>query len=64
MTNKIKELRKARKIKQKDIAEAVGVSRQTISALEKGQYCNSVVLAYNIAKFFDAKIEDVFDLSE
>ena len=64
MSNRIKKLRKIRNIKQKDIAEAVGVSRQTIASLENGKYCCSVILAYNIAKFFDAKIEDIFDLTE
>ena len=49
MSNRIKELRKIRNIKQKDIAEAVGVSRQTIASLENGKYCCSVILAYNIA---------------
>ena len=64
MTNRIKEIRKIRKITQKDIAEYAGVSRQTIASLEKGNYCNSSVLAYKIAKFFGTNIEDVFDLNE
>ena len=52
MKNKIQELRKAQKIRQEDLAEAVGVTRQTIISLENGRYNASLQLAYKIAKFF------------
>lgn len=46
---------------QLQLAEKVGVSRQTIIAVEKGKYCPSLLLALKIAKAFDVKIEDVFE---
>ena len=60
MKTKIKELRKANKISQDELALAVGVTRQTIISLEKEKYVASLVLAYKIAKYFDLSIEDVF----
>jgi putative transcriptional regulator len=44
------------------LAKEIGVSRQTINALETGKYIPSTVLALKIAKFFDTKIEAVFQL--
>ena len=64
MKNKIQELRKAQKIRQEDLAEAVGVTRQTIISLENGRYNSSLHLAYKIAKFFDKQIEDIFLFEE
>ncbi|MCI8535237.1 MAG: helix-turn-helix transcriptional regulator [Hungatella sp.] len=64
MKNKIQELRKAQKIRQEDLAEAVGVTRQTIISLENGRYNASLQLAYKIAKFFDKQIEDIFLFEE
>ena len=64
MNNRIKELRKEQKITQDDLAGAVGVTRQTIIALENGKYNASRQLAYRIARFFDLHIEDVFVFEE
>ena len=64
MKNKIQELRKAQKVRQEDLAEAVGVTRQTIISLENGRYNASLQLAYKIAKFFDKQIEDIFLFEE
>ena len=64
MKTKIKELRKANKISQDELALAVGVTRQTIISLEKEKYVASLVLAYKIAKYFDLSIEYVFDFSD
>ena len=64
MKNKIQELRKAQKIRQEDLAEAVGVTRETIISLENGRYNASLQLAYKIAKFFDKQIEDIFLFEE
>lgn len=64
MTNHIRELRKQQKITQDELAEAVGVTRQTIISLEGGRYNASLVLAYKIAKYFQVKIEDVFIFEE
>ena len=64
MKSKIRELRKARKLSQEELAEAVGTTRQTITSIEVGKYTASLPLAYKIAKFFGLTIEEVFDFSE
>lgn len=64
MNNKIKELRRDKKVTQDDLAGAVGVTRQTIISLENGKYNASLQLAYKISKFFDMRIEDVFIFEE
>ena len=64
MKNKIKELRKARKLSQEELAEAVGATRQTITSIEVGKYTASLPLAYKIARYFGLTIEDVFDFSD
>lgn len=60
MKNRIQELRKLRKIRQEDLAEAVGVTRQTIISLENGKYNASLILAHKIAKYFSCTIEEIF----
>jgi len=62
MDNKIAALRKEKGISQKTLADAVHVSRQSITSLETYKYIASLELAYKIANYFDLKIEDVFDL--
>ena len=64
MKTRIKELRKARKLSQEELAEAVGATRQTITSIETGKYIASLPLASRIARYFGLAIEDVFDLSE
>lgn len=64
MNNKIKELRKLNKVTQDDLAEAVGVTRQTIISLENGKYNASLQLAYKISRYFSKKIEDIFIFEE
>ena len=64
MKNRIQELRKAGKIRQEDLADAVGVTRQTIISLESGKYNASLQLAYKIAKYFHLTIEEVFLFEE
>lgn len=51
-------------VTQQQLAQAVGVSRQTIIAIEKGKYTPSVLLALKIAKYFGLKVEDIFELKE
>ncbi len=58
--NRIKEYRARYDMKQEDLARLVGVRRETIGNLEKGRYNPSLVLAWNIAKVFQASVEDVF----
>ena len=64
METNIPDLRKARKLSQGELADAVGVSRQTITSIEIGKYTASLVLAWRIAQYFGLAIEDVFDFSE
>ena len=64
MKTRIRELRKARKLSQEELAEAVGTTRQTITSIEVGKYTASLPLAYKIAKFFGLTIEEAFDFSE
>ena len=64
MNNRIQELRKERRIRQEDLADAVGVTRQTIISLENGKYNASLQLAYRIARFFDRQIQQVFIFEE
>ena len=63
MKTHIPELRNARCMSQQDLADAVGVSRQTITSIEVGKYTASLELAYKIAHYFGLTIEDVFDFS-
>ncbi len=64
MTTKIKEYRKKRGIKQADLAEAVGVRRETIGNLERGKYNPSLRLAWNLASTLDVALEELFDFSD
>ncbi len=58
--NSVQEARQKKGITQEDLAQAVGVSRQTIIAIEKGNYTPSVALALTLAKFFKKHVEDLF----
>lgn len=60
MKTRIQELRKQRKLSQEELANHVGVTRQTITSLEVGKYTASLLLAHKIAKFFGMTIEEVF----
>ncbi len=64
MKNRIQELRKAGRIRQEDLAEAVGVTRQTIISLENGKYNASLILAHRIARYFGKTIEEIFLFEE
>lgn len=64
MKNRLEELRKARGIKQEELAEALAVSRQTIGSLENGRYNPSILLAFKIARYFDKSIEEIFIYEE
>lgn len=61
LITKIHELRRAKKISQSELAEAVGIRRETLSRLENGLYNPSLKLAMDIAKYFDKTIEEVFE---
>jgi len=60
MDNRLRVLRAERRWSQAELAERLGVSRQTVNAIETGKYDPSLPLAFAIAKTFEMKIEDVF----
>ena len=62
--NHLEVLRKARGIKQEELAEAMEVSRQTIGSLENGRYNPSILLAFKLARYFNLSIEDIFIYEE
>ena len=64
METKIQELRKANKISQAELADEMGVTRQTIILLEKGRYNASLELAFKIARYFGKTIEEAFIFEE
>lgn len=64
MKNRLEEIRKARGIKQEDLAFALEVSRQTIGSLENGRYNPSIMLAFKIARYFGMSIEEIFIYEE
>ena len=64
MKNRLEALRKARGIKQEELAEALEVSRQTIGSLENGRYNPSILLAFKLARYFRTTIEDIFIYEE
>lgn len=61
MKNTLPLLRVERGWSQGDLAERLGVSRQTVNALERGRYDPSLPLAFRIARLFGRRVEDVFD---
>jgi putative transcriptional regulator len=63
ISNKVNTLRSQKGVTQEELAEKVEVSRQTIIAIEKGNYTPSVLLAIKIANFFKLSVEDIFKIS-
>lgn len=64
MKNRLREIRTARGISQEELADILGVTRQTISSLENGRYNPSIILAFKIARYFGMAIEDIFIYEE
>ncbi|MEM7779610.1 MAG: helix-turn-helix transcriptional regulator [Pseudomonadota bacterium] len=60
MKNRLKVLRAERDWSQQDLADRLGVSRQSVNAIEKGRYDPSLPLAFSIAEVFDLAIEEIF----
>jgi len=60
LSNRIRVLRAEKKMTQKELAEKVGVSRQTIISIEKGNYTPSLILGFDIAEVFNVRIDEVF----
>jgi putative transcriptional regulator len=64
LENRVRELRARFKMSQSDLAEKVGITRQTVGLIEKGDYSPSVVLALKLAKVFGTTVEEVFWLRD
>lgn len=64
MKNTIRVERAIHNITQAELAEKIGVSRQTINAIESNKYVPSTVLALKIARVFQKKVEEIFSLDE
>jgi len=61
---RLREVRARYGVTQEELAKAVGVTRQTIIAIEKGRYLPSLPLALRIARFFGLRVEDIFHLDD
>lgn len=64
MRNDVRELRERAGLSQRALAEAVGVSRQTINSIEMGRYDPSLPLAFTIARHFQTTIEEIFHVED
>ncbi|MBE6214331.1 MAG: helix-turn-helix transcriptional regulator [Rikenellaceae bacterium] len=64
MKNKIRVARAEKGMTQQQLADAAGVSRQTINAIESGKFVPSTVLAIKMAQIFEKSVEDIFQLED
>jgi len=64
VTNRVKDLRNERGWTQQDLAEAVGVSRQSINSIERNRYIPSLPLALEFARIFDCSTDEIFTLED
>lgn len=64
MKNRLKVFRATKNLTQEDLAQAIGVTRQTILAIENKRYEPSLLLAARIAKYFKVRIDEIFILDE
>lgn len=64
MKNKLKVQRAMKDLTQDNLAKLIGVSRQTINAMESAKYVPSTVLALKLAKVFEVTVEDIFELED
>lgn len=64
LRNRLEEIRKQKGLTQEELAEVLGVSRQTVNSLENGRYNPSIMLAFRIARFFGMSIEEIFIFEE
>ena len=62
MKNNIKDLRKGKSLRQEDLAEILGVTRQTIIAIENNKYDPTLELAMKISEFFEVSVNEIFQL--
>lgn len=64
MKNRVAELRSSRNLSQEELAQAVGISRQSVIAIEKGRFNPSLPLGLRLGKFFEVSVEDIFELDD
>lgn len=64
LNNRIRVFRAEHRMSQADLAEAIGVSRKTISTIEVGRFIPSTVIALKIARYFKVPVEKIFSLSD
>lgn len=64
LNNRIRVFRAETHMSQAELAEAIGVSRKTISTIEVGRFVPSTVIALKIARYFKAPVEEIFSLAE
>ena len=64
MKNTLKVQRAIKNITQQELAQAIGVSRQTINSTESGKYVPSTLLALKLARYFDKSVEEIFTLED
>ncbi len=62
LDNHLAKLRSKKKVSQQQLADAIGVSRKTISTVETGRFTPSVVIALKLAKYFEVPVEKIFEL--
>ena len=64
MKNSIRVARATQKMTQQQLADAIGVSRQTVNAIESGKFVPSTLLALKVARLFEKPVEEIFSLEE
>jgi len=64
ISNNVYTLRSSLNVTQEDLADAIGVTRQTVISIEKGNYTPSVLLSIKIATFFKKSVEDIFTIKK
>ncbi len=64
LKNRLRILRAEKEISQKDLAEEVGLSRQTVNSIERGKFNPSIITALKIAEYFAVRVDEVFQLEE
>ncbi|MGO4583537.1 helix-turn-helix transcriptional regulator [Arthrobacter sp. 2RAF6] len=64
MKNRVAELRSSKSLSQEELAQAVGISRQSVIAIEKGRFNPSLPLGLRLGKFFKVSVEDIFELDD
>lgn len=62
MKNRVAELRAIKNLSQEELAQAVGISRQSVIAIEKGRFNPSLPLGLRLGKFFAVSVEEIFEL--